>query len=156
MTDPTDALVSFQQALLSGQISLEQGMLDPSVHVHHDYPNGMTRLTFATLSGQIVTALVVFVRTDDLDGVLCFNVGYAVPDAFRNQGRAKALILAALDEMKSGLALKGISAFFVDAVVGTDNVASRRVAEQTIASTPNRITDSVSGLPALHYMKNVT
>jgi hypothetical protein len=33
MTDPTDALVSFQQALLDGEIRLQRGELDPDIFV---------------------------------------------------------------------------------------------------------------------------
>jgi hypothetical protein len=42
MTDPAEAMRSFQQALAAGQISLQKGDLDPSLFLHADQPNGNT------------------------------------------------------------------------------------------------------------------
>ncbi|UPT63342.1 MAG: GNAT family N-acetyltransferase [Hyphomonadaceae bacterium JAD_PAG50586_4] len=156
MTDPTDALVSFQQALTAGQITLVRGELDKNIYVHSDRPNGELRLTYATLNGKVVTALVLFVNSDPLDGAPCFNLGYAVPDAFRNQGRAKALVLAAIAELRNGLSRNGITKFSVEAIIDASNVPSQRVAEHALSATATPITDSVSGLPALHYVKTIT
>lgn len=49
----------------------------------------------------------------------------------------------------------GVSAFSIEASVGTDNEPSMRVATATIATSPVQITDDVSGLPALHYVRKV-
>ena len=65
MTDPSNALQSFQQALLHGRIQLQRGILDQNLYIHTDKPNGESRLTYVRLEDRKVTALVIFsfVRT---------------------------------------------------------------------------------------------
>ena len=48
-----------------------------------------------------------------------------------------------------------LAAFCIEAVVGTDNEPSKRVAAATISADPVPITDEFSGLPALHYVRKV-
>jgi hypothetical protein len=50
MTDPMEALVSFQQALLDGEIRLQQGEIDPHPFLHADRPTpDVMRLTYVRL-----------------------------------------------------------------------------------------------------------
>jgi hypothetical protein len=155
MTDPSDALTSFQQALIDDEIKLQRGQLDPELFVLLDHPNGEPRFTYVRLKGRTVTALVILVLADPLKGTPCFQIGCAVPNAYRNQGRAKDAVEAAIAELKHGLARNKISTFYVEAVVGTHNEPSQRVAAATISAAPAEITDEVSGLPALHYLRKI-
>jgi hypothetical protein len=136
MVDPYDALTSFQRALDSGQLRLQRGSIDTDLFVHADSPNGKHRFIYIRLEGQTITAMATAVMTDPIKGVLCFQLGVAVPKAFRSQGRAKDAVNAAIIELKHGLARNKISTFFVEAVVGTHNEASKRVAAATISTTP--------------------
>lgn len=153
MTDPSDALTSFQDALLNGQIRLQKEDLSPDLFVHTDRPQGIVRFTYVSLDRQTVTALAMFVIAEPIEGVPCFQVGYAVPERYRSQGRAKALVKAAIAELKQGLLRNNISSFYVEAIVDVDNEASKRVALATISTTPVAVTDEVSGLPALQYLR---
>jgi hypothetical protein len=155
MTDPSNALQSFQQGLRLGQLVLQRGVLEHDLYVHADRPNGEFRLTYVRLQEKTVTAFVEFVSCDPIDGVPCFNVGYAVPEGFRNQGRAKEAIIAAISEMQHGLGKIGYSIFYIEAVVGTDNVPSQHVAEHVISDNPVAITDQTSGLSALQYVRKI-
>lgn len=159
MTDPTAALESFQSALRRGLLNgqLHKGALDPGVCVHRDSPAGAEsmRFTYVRLEGKTVTALVMLVPVDPLDGLPCFQVGVAVPPKYRKRGLAQSTMLAAIAELHAGMSRNGVPAFYVEAVVGVDNEASKRVAEKVLSSTPKQITDEVSGLPALHYAKHV-
>jgi hypothetical protein len=58
--------------------------------------------------------------------------------------------------MQAGLSRNGIPEFYVEAVVGADNVASRKIAEQVISDEPEAITEGQSGLPALKYVRRIT
>jgi hypothetical protein len=79
-----------------------------------------------------------------------------VPEAERGKGWGKQIVAAAIAELKNGLSRAHPGAtFYVEAVVGLHNVASQHVAAAVISNTPKQITDSVSGLPALHYMRKV-
>lgn len=155
MTDPADALKSFQQILLQGMIQLQRGDIDPELFVHLDHPNGTPRFTYVRLEGSTVTAFVIFVVGDLIEGAPCFNIGYAVPKAYRKQGRAKEAIGAAISEMRHGFGRAKVPAFYVEAIVGADNKASQAVAAQTISSEPAAVTDQFSGLPALHYLRKI-
>ena len=158
MTDPSNALQSFQQALLNGEIQLKQlkrGVLDKNLYVYADKPNGESRLTYARLEGRTVTAFVVVASCEPIEGKPCFNIGYAVPEAYRNQGRAKEAVRAAIAEMQQGFGRVGYSVIYVEAIVGADNKPSQRVAEQVISDTPVAVTDQISGLPAFQYVRRI-
>ena len=149
-------LESFQRALKAGLITnLQRGTLDPKIYVHRDEPNGSPRFTYVRLEGKTVTALVMLVPVEPLEDLPCFQIGYAVPSAHRKQGRAQSAIAAAIAELQAGLGRNGIPAFYVEAVVGADNEASRWVAEKVISASPKSITDQFSGEPALHYVMRV-
>lgn len=153
MVDPSDAMPSFQEAFLRGELLLRPGVLDPSLHVHKDHaPDGQMRLTYARFEGQVVTALVMVCRAEPLDDLLCFQFGVAVPEQFRRQGRAKDLMSAAIRELQNGLGGAGVREFYIEAVIHPDNVASRRVAETCISPAPASGTDDLSGQPALQYI----
>lgn len=155
LTDPTDGLVSFQEAVLKGEIDLQRGVLDREIFVHHDQPAGSPRFTYVRLDRKTVTAIVILVAVDPLDGSHCFQIGYAVPSAYRNQGRAKDAVQAAVAELWRGMSRNGVRALCIEAIVGRDNEPSKRVAAATLSDSPVEVTDSVSGLPALHYVRKI-
>jgi len=60
MTDPSNALVSFQKEFKLGRIRVRQCELDRSLNVHHDVgEEGTPRSTYVTLEGKTVTAPVI-------------------------------------------------------------------------------------------------
>ncbi|HEY3815372.1 MAG TPA: hypothetical protein VGL66_19295 [Caulobacteraceae bacterium] len=153
MTDPHDALVSFQQALAEGALQLRPGELDLTLLLHVDHPNNVLRLTYVHTEGTTVTALAMFAQVEPYEGLPCFQVGYAVPDACRGKGRAKAVLKAAIAEMEHGFARTPLKRFYVEAVVGVDNAPSRKIAEAVFEQTGTEITDEVSDQPAIHFVK---
>jgi len=90
-----------------------------------------------------------------MHGLPCFQVGVAVPEAYRGKGHAKSIVAAAIAELRHGLSRNKISSFYVEAIVSIDNEPSKRVAEATTSATPVAVTDEVSGLPALHYVRKI-
>jgi hypothetical protein len=104
---------------------------------------------------QALRALVIVVMGDPIGGLPCFELGVAVPEAYRSQGRAKKTVEAAIAELKHGLARNKISTFYVEAVVGTANEASKRVAAAVISASPVAGTDHLSWLPALQYVRKI-
>lgn len=155
MTDPFDALTSFQQALLDGEISLRTCELDPKLFVHLDRPTDVPRFTYVRLDRQTVTALAIIVPIEPMHGLPCFHLGVAVPEAHRGKGYAKSVVLAAIAELRHGLARNKTPSFYVEAIVSVDNEPSKRVAASTISATPSAVTDEFSGLPALHYVRKI-
>lgn len=92
---------------------------------------------------------------EHIDGIPCFQVGYAVPEAYRSRGWAIQILEQGLDELSNGLAQHGVKKFYVEAVVGTPNLASFGVAKRVLSTEPVSTTDSVSGEPAYAFTKLV-
>jgi hypothetical protein len=108
------------------------------------------------MDGTTVTALANFLQCAPIEGLPCLAVAYAVPEAYRNQGRAKEIVNAAISDLRQVLAESGQHpAFFVEAIVGADNLPSQHVASQVISAESEAITDQHSGLPALRYVRKV-
>ena len=156
MTDPMDALVSFQQALLDGEIGLHRGELDPDIFVYADKaPPGVSRITYVRLDGRTVKAFVNAITVEPINGLPCLQLGVAVPVEYRNKGYAKSILTSAIAELQHGLARNRIPSFYVEGIVGADNEPSKRASAATISSTPTAIIDEVSGLPALQYLRKI-
>ena len=156
MTDPTPAMVSFQQAIRSGGVRLQQAALDRDVFVFADQVGDKVRFSYARMDGNTVLAFASFVTVGHQDGLPVWQAGVAVPEAERGKGRAKHILSAGIAELKHGFsrAVPGAE-FYVEGVVGLDNVASQHVSAAVISNSPTRITDSASGLDALHYIRRV-
>jgi len=156
LTDPLNALLSFQRALQNRAVAPRPGDLDPTVLVYVDQPNGELRLTYVRLEGQKVAALVNFTNAEPIEsGMPCYGIGYAVHQNYRQQGRAKSLVEAAIAELRNGLGRNRIPAFHVEAIVGADNVASQHVAAKTLSPNATLGTDQYSGVPILQYVRKV-
>ena len=158
MVDPSDGMKSFQQALRQGRIDIEVAKTDPDLFVHFDAPNGPPeiRFTYVRLKRLTVTALVMFAAQPPIKGKPNFAIGYAVPNIYRCQGRAKEIVAAAIADMKAGLKRNGHSSFYIEAIVDEENMASRRIAEQLISNVSEAIVEENSGLPAFRYVREVT
>ncbi len=154
MTDPLQALVSLQAEIRKGMPTHPTEKY-PSVRIVLDERNGRVRYTYARIEHGRVKAMAMFVRMENIDGMGCFQVGYAVPDTYRSRGWAKEILEQGLDELSNGLARHGVEKFYVQAVVGTSNLASIGVATRLLTDTPVSTMDSVSGEPALAFTRLV-
>lgn len=155
LPDVGGALSSFQAALLANTIQLQRGELDRDLLVHMDRPNGETRLSYARMEGRTVVVLVQFIPCDPFEGEPCFNVGWAVAEVFRKQGRAREVVIAALREMRNGFNRAGMKAFWVEAIVGNENIASQKLAEKVISQPIETSTDRYSGDPIVQYLRRI-
>ncbi|ETK22707.1 MULTISPECIES: N-acetyltransferase [Pseudomonas] len=154
MTDPIQALVSLQAEIRKG-MPTHPTETYPSVRVVLDEKNGRVRYTYARIEQGRVKAMAMFVSMDKIDGIGCFQVGYAVPETYRGRGWAIEILEQGLGELSKGLALHGVEKFYVQAVVGTFNLASIGVASRSLSKAPVSIVDSVSGEPALAFTRLV-
>lgn len=155
LPDVAGALKSFQQAFSANALVLQRGDLDRDMLVHMDRPNGETRLSYARMSGRTVVVLVQFIPCDPVEGEPCFNVGWAVAEAHRGQGKAREAVVAALKEMRNGFNRAGMEAFWVEAIVGEDNLASQRLAEKVLSKPAEKAPDSFSGDPVIQYLRRI-
>ena len=119
-----------------------------------DDANGSPRVTYALVDNGLVKALAIYIFEQRIDGVPCFEVGYAVAESFRRQGIASEVLEKSIAEMRNGFGRYG-KAFYIQAVVGASNVPSQKVAARILSPQPEAITDTVSGLPAFAYLRLV-
>ncbi len=153
--DPMNALVSFEAAHRKGMLKAQPGALDTEVFVHLDQPNGEPRFTYVRFKGMAVTAIAVLTPVERLDGLPCFQIGYAVREDQRGQGRAKQIVNSAIAELQNGLARNGAVDYFIEAVVEANNTASRKVAEATLSAHPTEEIDNRTGLQVFHFVKRL-
>jgi hypothetical protein len=156
MTDPSDALRMFERDIDKGRIPLQRCELDRDLYVCLDEVNGKPRFNYLRLQSQKVTTLVMITTAGSVDAAPCFQIGVAVPEQLRNQGRAKSAVSAAIREFQHGFARINAPDYYIEAIVANDNVASQNVAAATISTLPKRITDQITGLPALQYLRKIT
>lgn len=153
ITDPMNALESLQVELRN--VSIQPCELDPSLSLITDHPNGQLRLSYAKIDNGIVKSLAIFASSDPIDGVTCFNLGYAVAKDFRNQGLASAIVEAAISELQHGLGRNGVPRFYVEGIVSVNNIASQKVAERVLSKEAEAVVDEYSGEDAYHYTRLV-
>jgi hypothetical protein len=120
-----------------------------------DEPAGKTRLTYARVTSRRVEAVSIFCHNVYIEGIPCFQTGYAVIESMRRNGLASDLVSRGIEEMRNGFAKHGGKRFYVEAVVGLTNTASNRLAKFLLSDTPETITDQFSRKPALRYVKLV-
>lgn len=154
MTDPLQALMSLQDEVRKGMPTHPTEKY-PSVRLVFDEKNGRARYTYARIEHGRVIAMAMFVNMDKIDGIGCFQVGYAVPETYQRRGFATEILKQGMDELTRGLARHGVKSFYVQAVVGTSNLPSIGVATRLLSSAPVSIRDSVSGEPALAFTRLV-
>ena len=153
MTDPFDGLKELQKAIDARIVQMTPCELHPDICVHFDRPNGEHRFSYALIENGEIKSFAVFVIVEPLEGLPCFNVGYAVPLKYRKQGFATEILKKSADELRHGFGRNSIKEFYLEAIVGADNVGSQKLASKFFETTPRECTDSFSGKPALAYTK---
>ncbi len=154
MVDPYIGFESYQQAIKDGIIHPQQCKLHKKLTVlFDDVPDGK-RITYALTEDKKVKATVIFAPNGFFEGKPCFQVGYAVDTAFRQQGIAKQTLRMAIEELTHGFR-KSIPSFFIEAVVSPSNLASLRIAENIVGGTRDEIVDRLSGEKAIRFTKPV-
>ena len=156
MTDTMAALTSLQQALDNRLVMLQRCKLHPDLQVHLDEPSpGVSRFTYANISKGEVLAIAMFVVAEPVEGVPCFQLGYAVLDSARKAGLGSAIVAKSIEEISHGFKATPLKKFYVEAVVGRGNLPSNKIAAKVLAARPTEITDVFSGEAALQYLRLV-
>ncbi|MDX1146844.1 GNAT family N-acetyltransferase [Sinorhizobium medicae] len=158
MTDPNEGLISFQQALDGGELQLHRCDIDKDLYVHVDQPKPkITRYTYTRLSpGDVSTGISIFVMVEPYEGLPCFQVGYAVPDKFRGQGKATDILTASIKELRAGLTRNGVDVpLYIEALIDRKNEASIHVAKKVLGPWVKETSDEMTGTPAFQFMLKV-
>ncbi|AME28657.1 GNAT family N-acetyltransferase [Burkholderia sp. PAMC 26561] len=152
MTNPLTALISYQAAYKEGRIRPQACPSPSDLVVLMDKETGPLRVSYALIEHGVVKGIAIFIAGPHIDQIPLFDIGYAVDENFRCQGVATKVMEQSISEMRAGFG-RHIPRFYLQAVIGTTNVASQKVAARIFGSSPKPITDSVSGQPALAYLR---
>jgi GNAT superfamily N-acetyltransferase len=120
-----------------------------------DHPNGRTRFTYAQIRARKVEAIAIFVLAEPLEGLPCFQSGYAVVEPVRRQGVGGRVLRQAIEELAHGLGRTPMKEFYVEAIAGTENEASNKLARRLISNAPTACDDCFSNEPAFQYPRKV-
>lgn len=155
MIDMMQGLEALDDAIRSNLIPLnkvESGRMFPELTVVFDEPDGYLRISYAFIKGRQVRAYAMFLSTEPMDGVPCFQLGYAVRPEYRGHGLGSEIVRKAIEELYSGL--KGsMPAFYIEAVVDRNNFVSQRIAEKHLSEDAIEVSDGYSGEPAIAYIR---
>ena len=155
MTDPMNALTQLQIALDNGVVLLTPCEIHKELGVIADKPNGTPRFTYALIKNGKVQAVSLFALAQPIEGIPCFNIGYAVIEKERGKGIATQLVKKGIDELQNGFKRNGIAEFYIEAVVSVSNEPSNKLAEKLISDSPASGTDCFSGEACLQYVRKV-
>lgn len=155
MTDPMVALRYLQIALDSKELHLQPCALHPEIGLHVDHPDGKARFTYALMVAKKVQAVALFAHAEPIDGLPCFNIGYAVLEELRGNGLASKILTQAIDELQNGLARTPIKTFYIEAIVSTRNEPSNAIATKVVSTTRVAGTDAFSGEEIYQYTRKI-
>ena len=150
-----DGFETFEPALRKGLISVEPCLTDPALFLHEDEQDGHPRRTYVRFEGTKVTAMAMICPAPNYEGHRCFQVAYAVPEHLRRQGRAKEVLRATLKDFQAYVEDSGGRVYYIEAMIGAENLASQRVAEAVIVGRPIQTVEKHSGKPAVQYLMRV-
>lgn len=153
MTDPMNALVKLQAAVDHGKVDLNPCEIYPDLRMIADQPGGKLRMTYANIEKGKVLSVSLFVLTEPIRGIPCFQVGYAVIEPMRQRGLASDIVAKGIQELRNGFKRNGLEKFYVEAVVAVSNTPSNRLAQRLLSETPNQCADAYSGQPSMQYLK---
>jgi hypothetical protein len=156
MTDPMAALNSLQQVIDNRLVVLQRCKVHRGLQLLLDEPApGKTRFTYANISNGKVIAIAMFALADRVNGVPCFQLGYAVLESMRNTGLGEATVRKSIEEISKGFKATPLQRFYVEAIVGVSNIPSNKIATKILSPAPTECTDALSGQPALQYLRLV-
>lgn len=157
MPDMMESLKSLQDALDNGEfLQMQTCVLNKQYKVILDHPMGNARFSYAKMDKGQVRAFSVFVQADHINGVPCFNIGYAVQQKYRGKGLAVEAVNVGVEELKNGLGRAWVKEFYIESVIDVSNLASIKVSEKLFATTGTEVTDSNSQKLCLRFEKLIT
>jgi hypothetical protein len=152
MADPIIALLKFQDTINAG------GPVDPEVlnegyAILPDEINGGIRNSFAKIVDGEVQAMSIFGLVDPIDGLHCFNVGYAVKESCRGRGLAVEAVNKGIKELSKSFVNAGVRRFYIDALIDAKNIHSLNVAKRLFSNLGVPAIDESTGTPSFYFKR---
>ena len=155
MTDPSNSLESFQEALAQGIIRPKVAEIHKDILFLVDNVNNQQRFTYALKENEFVVGLASVIPVEPINGFPCLNIGYAIDKSYRSKGYGKKLVQKAFDELTNGFKRTEIPHLYIEAIIGANNKYSNKLANSVFTGSPKPCTDSISGEAAFQYVKQL-
>ena len=150
MANPMDALHDFQRALNAG---MSVNHLDAGYIERLDDIASGRRFCYAKVVAGEVHVLVTFGSEDQIKGVDCYSVNYAVGEKHRGRGLAVEAVNKGIEEIKKHYRRAKINKFYVDAIADVRNVHSIEVAKKIFPKPGIAARDLFSGTPSRYFLQ---
>jgi hypothetical protein len=151
-----NALVQLQIALDNRLVTLHPCEIHNDICVIADRPNGVPRYTYAKINDGKVQSIALFALTEPIEGIPCFQMGWATLESMRGRGLATETTIKAVDELRNGLRRHGADRFYLEAIVSDSNQPSNKLAKKLLSNAPKNCIDVFSGEPAVQYLRMLT
>jgi len=155
MADPMIALREIQQAL-NDRISFDHRKLsDGYIQMSKDFPNGGKTYSYAKIIDGEIQTLAIFGLEDPIDGVECWNVGYAVKENHRGRRLAVEAVNKGIEDLKMKFRKTNLKNFYVEAVIDLTNKHSINTAEKIFPGPGDTVIERETKTRALQFKKLV-
>lgn len=149
-------LNSLQQALNDG-MPVIPSELDAGYKMFYDEPFlGGRRFSFAKIVDGEAHTLSIFGLESPIDGVIYYNVGYAVKESLRGKGLAIEAVNTGIEKLKNELGREQVDKFYVEAVINITNHHSINVAKKLFLNDGIAMKEGTTETPALYFRKLIT
>lgn len=157
MPDMMESLNSLQEALSQKYpLQIKPCDLNKAYQVILDRPFGNIRFSYAKIVKGQIHAFSVFAHADPIEGIACFNIGYAVVPKYRGKGLAVEAVNVGIEELKRGLGRAGVREFYLESVIDATNTASIKVSENLFAAAGTEVKDSTTQKRCMRFEKLIT
>lgn len=151
--DPLVVLLSFQNSLDNGASVNSKELANGYLSIYDEPGIGRKRYSYVKIDGSESIAIAIFGLESPINGLTCFNVGYAVKESYRGRGLSIEAINFGIEDLKSKLKLAKIHKFYIEAVIEVNNIHSLNVAKKIFLEPGKNSIDSESKKPAFYFNK---
>lgn len=155
MADPTIPLVKLQEAIDSGSYIVPSDLDEGYMKLYDITPSGR-RYSYVKVINNEVQAVAIFGEDDPINGIDCYDIGYAVKDKHRGQGLSIEAVNKGVEDLKQILRQTSTKQFYLAALVAITNTPSLKVAEKLFLSTGVPAIDTESGTRSLFFKKLIS
>lgn len=159
MADPMNALLSLQEVVAQGNLenlNPQRCKVAKGYQMIFESYGRIVRFSYAKIVTNEVRALSMFATAQPINGVPCYNIGYAVATKYRGKGLGLEAVTKGIEELSNGFRRTNITKLFLEAVIDESNTHSISIAIKVFGNSGTPTTDSISGKPALAFQKLIT
>ncbi len=153
MTSPAEELRTIKRLWAGNRCKTIELAADSSIRVYCDKVGGnCDRWVFIMEEGnEDVVAIASLTHWEDFENLPCLHLGYAVVPDSQGKGYGEKMARLAISSIETFLNNKGITNWYVSALVGVENIKSHVIARKVFGEHINRSVDPVTKIENLVF-----